>query len=458
MVPLDILVVDDESDIRNLVSDLLKENGYVSRTAANSAQVFSLINKQVPDAIILDIWLQGSELDGLGILEVIKARYPLLPVIIISGHGNIETAVSSLKLGAYDFIEKPFTQKKLIITLKRACESAMLKHENLELKSRVIEASEIVGSSIATNKLKLDINKAVAMSDARVILYGGTGSGKMLAAEIIHRESKRTHKPFITFNPIGMSLNEIKYNLFDKKYDHRNQLLKKHCTVIEAANSGTLYINEITALPLPIQSELLQFVQEKNNNLDVRLIASTHYDLLEEVKNGKFCEKLYHRLNVMPIKVPALAERKEDIPFLVEHFVNQITKIVGIRVKKFTPEAITALQSHKWPGNIKELKNIIDWVLIMSPSDQEYITPDMLPSEIINNNNITMKVANDDTSFNVMSMPLKEAREQFEKKYLAVQMDRFNHNISRTSAFIGMERSALHRKLKNLNIHNTKEL
>ena len=457
MIPFNILVIDDEADIKDLISDLLKENGYEARTASNSTEVFSLINKQVPDAIILDIWLEGSELDGLGILEIIKARYPLLPVIVISGHANIETAVNSIKLGAYDFIEKPFTQKKLIITLKRACESAMLQNENLELKSRVILNSELVGSSILTNKLKTEISKAAAMPDARVILYGDKGSGKTLSADIIHRESKRKHKPFVIFNPVGMSFNEIKASLFDEKYDHCNHLLKKTPTVIEAANGGTLYINEITALPLHIQDKLLQFLEESNKdkNLDVRLIVSTQYDLLESVQSGKFCGKLYNRLNVKSIKVPSLAERKEDIQLLIEHFVSQITKVTKTRIKKFTPEAIAALQNHKWIGNIKELKNIIEWVLLMSSSNQEYVTQDMLPSEI--NNNITIKVDND-TGFNVMYMPLKEAREEFEKKYLSIQMDRFNRNISKTSAFIGMERSALHRKLKNLNIHSAKEM
>ncbi len=454
----EVLVVDDEADIRDLISDILKEEGFNVRAAANSGQVFSAISDKVPNAIILDVWLQGSELDGLGILEIIKSRYPLLPVIVISGHGNVETAVSAIKLGAYDYLEKPFTHEKLILTLKRAYEASKLKRENLELRSKVIQKTELIGQSAAISKLKTEIDRAAA-SSSRILIYGLTGCGKELTARLIHKRSKRAHKPFIIFSPVGMSQDRIKYELFGEEDNVKNNILKKSLTVLEAAHGGTLYLDEINALTIPIQNKLLHFLQdnkvENKNNLDVRIITSSSVDLLEEIEKGNFREELYYRLNVVNIKVPLLSERKEDVPHLIDYFVKHLAKVTGLRVREFSQDTKSLLQAYSWPGNIRQLKNVIEWTLIMAPRNVDMITPDMLPSEITDSS-INVKVKNQNMNLNIMTMPLREAREIFEKQYLAAQMNRFNNNISKTSAFIGMERSALHRKLKTLNLHNAK--
>lgn len=459
---LDVLVVDDETDIRGLIVDILKEEGYQVRASANSTQVFDEIKKKVPNAIILDVWLQGSELDGLGILEVVKKRYPLMPVIVISGHGTIETAVNAIKLGAYDYLEKPFTEEKLMVVLRRACEVSKLRYENMELRSRVVEKNDLIGVSSALNKLKSEIDK-VSQSSSRLILYGPTGCGKELSARLIHKKSKRSAKPFIKFSPALMSGERIKEELFGLTNKVENNIFNKRITILEAANGGTLYIDEVTALPERVQLLLLEFLQKnkidgpanESKELDVRIICSTSRDILSEIQKGNFIEELYYRLNVISIKIPLLSERKDDIGHLVDFFIRHLIKSAGLRKKEFSQEAISLLENYHWPGNIRQLKNVVEWILIMSPNDPGIkITPDMLPSEIRQSNNLNVKVDTGDVNLNIMSMPLREARELFEKHYLAAQMNRFNHNISRTSAFIGMERSALHRKLKTLNLHN----
>ena len=459
---LDILVVDDEADIRDLVSEVLKAQGFHARSAANSAQVFESISEKVPSAIILDIWLQGSDMDGLGILEIVKKRYPLMPVVVISGHGTIETAVSAIKIGAYDYIEKPFTHEKLLIVLKRAVENSRLKRENIDLKSKVVDRSELVGSSPSIVKLKAEIEK-VAPTSGRVLLAGSAGTGKELIARLVHKKSKRVNAPFIVFTPTGLSLDRIKQELFgeSEKKDVNGSFIKR-TSVLEAANNGTLYIDEIADLPLPIQQQLLKFIHDQSferpgsgkvTKLDVRIISSTTHDLDQDIALGKFRQDLFYRLNVVPLKVPTLSERKEDIAQLVQFFVKQLVKFAGLKERDFCEDAIAALQAYNWPGNIRQLRNVIEWTLIMNPvqaGESTMIKSEMLPPEILNNGVALYKP---ESNTDMMSMPLRDAREVFERQYLSAQMNRFNNNISKTSAFVGMERSALHRKLKLLNIH-----
>ncbi len=460
---IDVLVIDDEADIRELISDILKEEGFAPRSAANSQQAFSLITDKVPNAIILDIWLQGSDLDGLGILELVKKRFPLMPVIIISGHGTIETAVSAIRMGAYDYIEKPFTHEKLMIVLRRACEASKLKRENIDLKAKVVDRTEMVGSSQSVSKLKTEIERA-ATSAGRVMIVGQVGVGKELCARLIHKKSKRSNCPFILFSPTGLTSDQVLQELFGEpeKNDINSAFIRRH-SILEAANSGTLFIDEIADMPLAAQGKFIKFIQDqlyekpgtgKSINLDIRLIVASSKDIELLVKEGKFREDLYHRLKVMFIKVPKLCERKEDIPLLVEYFVKQLAKFSGLKEREFSEEVIAALQAYNWPGNIRQLRNVIEWTLIMNPPIDSYettIKPEMLPSEIANNG---ITITKPETNIDMMSMPLREAREVFERQYLTAQMSRFNNNISKTSSFVGMERSALHRKLKLLSIHS----
>jgi two-component system nitrogen regulation response regulator NtrX len=465
---LDVLVVDDEADIRNLVSANLKDEDFTVRVAANSTQALDAIAEKAPGAIILDIWLQGSELDGLGILEIVKKRYPMMPVIVISGHGTVETAVSAIKMGAYDYIEKPFTHDKLMIVLRRACEAAKLKRENLDLKSKVIDKTELIGNSAGVVKLRTDIEK-VAPTSGRVMFCGGAGTGKELAARFIHKKSKRIGNAFIVFSPTGMMPEKVLQDLFgeQEKQDLTSAGARRH-SALEAANNGTLYIDEVGDLPMTAQIKLLKFLQDqildkpsisKSIKLDVRFIAGTTRDLQEEVASGKFRQDLFYRLNVVPIKVPSLFERKDDVALLVQYFVKQLAKFSGLKERVFSEEAIVALQGYSWPGNIRQLRNVIEWTLIMNPltyNDSSPISVEMLPNEITNNGLTISK--SEGSAVDMMSMPLRDAREVFERQYLCAQMSRFNHNISKTSYFVGMERSALHRKLKLLNIHTAGRL
>jgi two-component system nitrogen regulation response regulator NtrX len=454
---IDVLIVDDEADIRDLISDILKDEGFNAKSAANSTQVFKILQDKPPAAIILDIWLQGSELDGLGILEIVKKRYPLMPVIIISGHGTIETAVNAIKMGAYDYLEKPFNHDKLLILLKRACEVSKLKRENIDLKSKVINKTELVGDCILTAKMKFDIDK-IASSTSRVLIQGGIGSGKKLAARLIHKKSKRANRPFVIFNPLCMSSEKIYQELFGSLEKLENSMIRP--SVIEVAHTGTLYIEEIGELPLSVQAKLLTFLQdqvyckagEKPVKLDVRIIAATSKNMQEEINKGNFIEDLYNRINVSFLKIPSLYERKEDIPKLVKYFVKQLAKFSGLKEREFSDETIAALQAYDWSGNIRQLRNMIEWTLIMNPlysNNNGVIRPNMIPPEILVNDSNIAKY----NDIDVMLLPLREAREVFERQYLASQMNRFSNNISKTSSFIGMERSALHRKLKLLGLY-----
>ncbi|MFK7968022.1 MAG: sigma-54-dependent transcriptional regulator [Rickettsiaceae bacterium] len=458
---LDVLIIDDEMDIRDIISDILKDEGFSSRMAANSTQAFNAIAEKTPNAVILDIWLQGSELDGLGILEIIKKQYPLMPVIVISGHGTIETAVSAIKMGAYDYLEKPFTHDKMVILLKRACEASKLRRENIDLRSKVIDKTEFVGSSSVITRLKSEIEK-VAPTSGRVMIHGGIGSGKELTARLIHKKSKRVSSSFLVFSPTSMSANKIQQELFgDEEKQELGSVFDKRISVLEATHNGTLYIDEVGDLPMAIQNKLLKFLKDqtlvKANNkmvkLDIRFITSSTKDLQAEIAQGRFRQDLYFRLNVVPLYVTNLSERKEDIPLLVKYFIKQLSKFSGLKEREFSDEAVAALQAYNWPGNVRQLRNVIEWTLIMKPpiaGTLEKIKSDMLPQDVINN---SVNISKPDNNLDMMSMPLREAREVFERQYLSAQMNRFNNNILKTSTFVGMERSALHRKLKMLSIH-----
>lgn len=461
----DILVVDDEKDIRALICDSLLDNNYSTREAANSDQVLKRLEEKVPDLIILDIWLQGSELDGLGILELVHDKFPHLPVIIISGHGTIETAVKSIKMGAYDYLEKPFSEDKLLIMVRRACESGKLRRENLELKSKVSEAKELIGESAKIRSLKALVEK-VAVTQSRVLIRGEPGTGKKLVAEMIYKKSKRADEAFIIFDAAGLSEHEAIAELFGS-LDLANGFAKK-TPLLELANNGTLFIKEVSELSLAAQKKLLSFLQDQvlqrhengdSIKLDVRVIASTSKDLIDLIKHGKFREDLFYRLNVVELVTPPLLERKEDIPLIADYYFNHLNKTMGMGYKKLSKEAAILMQSYSWPGNIRQLRNVVEWILIMSPKNEDVVKTDMLPPDIktgINNfANGSDRVVEDGTK--LLAMTLREAREVFECQYLKSQLERFNGNITQMANYIGMERSALHRKLKSLQIYNVAE-
>lgn len=454
-----ILVIDDEADIRNLIRDILDDENYETRVASCDLEALSMLDDKVPTAVILDIWLQGSELDGLGILEIIKKKYPYLPVIMISGHGNIETAVNSLKMGAYDYVEKPFTQDKLLIVIKRACEFAKLQKENSELRMYNSEANRLIGNSNSMNILKQTILK-IAPTSSRVLITGPNGSGKKLIAKLIHEKSKRKNQPFIVFSAAGMSEDRAQLELFGEESKDIFSTPRK-VGVLELANMGTIFIDEICDLPLNIQSKVLSFLQSnsfvrnggKNMvKLDVKVISSTSKNIKEEIAKGRFREDLFYRLNVIEVQAPSLSERKEDIAMLSEFFIAYFHEVSGFPMRYFSTDALVSLQNYSWPGNVRQLRNVIEWVLIMTSSEQDkMITATMLPPEITN---IIVNVSSKKTENKVemMDLPLREAREVFEKQYLSSQLIRFDHNITKMAMAIGMERSALHRKLKTLEI------
>lgn len=461
-----VLVVDDEADICNLICDVLHDEKYETRVASTDLESLSMLDDKVPTVVLLDVWLQGSELDGLGILEIIKKKYPYLPVIIISGHGNIETAVNAIKMGAYDYIEKPFTEDKLLITIKRACEVAKLQKENDALRMYAIESQKLIGNSSVMISLKQSILK-VAPTSSRVLITGPHGSGKKLVAKLLHEKSKRKSQPFIVFSAAGMSEEKAQLELFgEESKDVFSQPRK--VGVLELAHMGTLFIDEVADLPINVQSKILNFLQTNNFarngsknivKLDVRIISSTSKDLKKEISQGRFREDLYYRLNVIEIMVPSLAERKDDIQLLGEFFLHYFYQYSGFPLRKLSTEAILTLQNYSWPGNIRQLRNVIEWLLIMSDSNtNELITSNMLPPELINSSspNTTDKPSNTPPS-NAIDLPLRDAREAFEKQYLLAQLARFDSNITKMANFIGMERSALHRKLKSLDIGNNDE-
>ncbi|WP_407965023.1 sigma-54-dependent transcriptional regulator [Bartonella sp. C271] len=448
----DILIVDDEADIRELVAGILDDEGYETRVACNSDEALAQISERVPKLIFLDIWLQGSRLDGLALLDEIKVQYPSLPVIMISGHGNIETAVSAIKRGAYDFIEKPFKASRLLLVAERTLENSKLKRELSELRERSVETPELLGTSSAMKHLRQVIEK-VAPTNSRVMIVGPSGVGKEMVARSIHALSARSNGPFITINASTITAERMEIELFGSELEGKERKIG----ALEEAHGGVLYIDEVADMPREIQNKILQVLTSqtfervggtKRVKVDVRVISSTAQNLERLIANGKFREDLFHRLSIVPIFVPPLSARREDIPELVHHFVKKMSQQVGIKPREISNDVITILQTHTWPGNVRQLRNNIERLLILVRDDDGPITKELLPAEVSDSIlHIQM-----DTDKNIMDLPLREARELFEKRYLMTQIERLGGNISRTAEFIGMERSALHRKLKVLGV------
>ncbi|MCK5285376.1 MAG: sigma-54-dependent Fis family transcriptional regulator [Alphaproteobacteria bacterium] len=460
-----ILIVDDEEDIRNLIKGILEDEGYSVSVASNSSSAYDLIKEHPPSLVILDIWLRGSEDDGLEILSCIKKDYPYIPVIMISGHGTIETAVSSIKQGAYDFIEKPFKSNRLLLMIQRALETAQLRRENEELKQKVDVPQDFVGNSSVIQQLKQVIERA-ASTNSRVLLTGEAGAGKNVAARIIHNFSERKNNPFLILNCATLISEHLEVELFGSIIAGGS----KRTGILEQVNGGTLFLDEVADMPLETQGKIVRILQEQHFqkvgddkiiDVDVRILSSTNKNLEQMMEAGKFRKDLYYRLNVVPIHIPSLREHIEDIPALVSYILKSLNKQTGLPLRSFSDDALNAMQSYYWPGNVRQLRNVIEWILIMySNKENMPIIPENLPPEIYSDGCIVSSTRDSQNiSMHMMELSLRKAREMFEKEYLESQVNRFSGNISKTAKFIGMERSALHRKLKSLQIlNNEKEI
>ncbi|HUD52957.1 sigma-54 dependent transcriptional regulator [Parvibaculum sp.] len=454
----DILIVDDEADIRELVAGILNDEGYDTRVAGDGDSALTAIEARRPGLVVLDIWLQGSRLDGLEVLDVVHERHPDLPVVIISGHGNVETAVSAIKKGAYDFIEKPFKADRLILIVRRALEAYKLRRENDELRTRIGDDATLVGMSPVIAHVRQTIDK-VAPTGSRVLITGPSGSGKEIVARLLHARSRRADHAFIAINTATMAPERMEIELFGTEASVAGP---RKVGVFEQAHGGTLFLDEVAEMPIETQSKILRVLVDQTFErvgggpkvkVDVRVVSSSSRDLQEEIAKGRFREDLYHRLNVVPIQVPPLSARREDIPTLVEYFMAQISRATGLPPRRISEDAMAALQAHDWPGNVRQLRNNVERLLILTSGEPgAVVTADMLPSEVGSSAQITV---NGSGGEHIMALPLREARETFEREYLMAQISRFGGNISRTAAFIGMERSALHRKLKSLGVATT---
>jgi two-component system nitrogen regulation response regulator NtrX len=449
----DILVVDDEADIRELVSGILQDEGYSVRVAADSHQALAAIRARRPALLVQDIWMQGGGLDGLELLDVVKQMDPDMPVVMISGHGNIETAVSAIKRGAYDFLEKPFKSDRLILCVERAMEAASLRRENRRLRTQAMAPDGIVGRSAAVLQLRNTITK-IAPANSRILITGPSGSGKELAARMIHQSSLRAKNEFVAVGAAGMTPERMDLELFGEEGEGGRP---KKIGVFERAHGGTLFIDEIADMPRETQGRILRVLVEQrfrrvggdtDVQVDVRVLSSTARNMRDEIAEGRVREDLYHRLNVVPLRVPGLSERREDIAELVDYFIERISEATGLPKRILGEDAIATLQVHDWPGNVRQLRNNIERLMILASGDpSEVITAEMLPTEVASTGS-----SGGMGPERIIALPLRDAREVFEREYLAAQIMRFGGNISRTAAFIGMERSALHRKLKSLGV------
>jgi two-component system nitrogen regulation response regulator NtrX len=458
----DILIVDDEADIRNLIAGTLGDEGYSTRQARDAETALAAVRARQPSLVILDIWLEGSHLDGLGILEVIKRDTPNVPVLMISGHGTIKTAVNAIKKGAYDFIEKPFKSDRLLLMVERAIEASRLRKENQELKVRAGTPHDLVGRSAIMNQLRQSIER-VAPTNSRVFISGPPGSGKEVVARVLHQKSRRADGPFVVLNCAVMRPDLVEIELFGTEESMNGQPRK--VGLLEQAHGGTLLLDEVADMPIETQGKVVRALQDQTFNriggtqkvqVDVRVIASSNRDLQFEMEAGRFRQDLFYRLNVVPVPVPALTERCEDIPMLLEYFMRIASEATGLAARKIGDDAMAVLQAYNWPGNVRQLRNVVDWLLIMTGTDsREAIRADMLPSEIGAQAPDVLKW---EKGAEIMSLPLREAREVFEREYLMAQVNRFGGNISRTASYVGMERSALHRKLKSLGVHGSNRL
>jgi two-component system nitrogen regulation response regulator NtrX len=453
LIAPEILIVDDEEDIRDLIAGILHDEGFETRVASDSDTALNAVRQRRPQLVVLDIWLQGSRLDGIQILDLIKREHPDLPVVMISGHGTIETAVASIRKGAYDFIEKPFKSDRLIHVCARALEAARLRREVQELKLKAGDDLEIVGISSAISQLRQMIEK-VAPAGSRVLISGPSGSGKEVVARLIHAHSRRAGNAFVAINCANLEPDHIEAELFGVEI----QDAPRKTGLFELAHNGTLYLDEVGDMPLETQAKILRVLVDQTFQrvggttrvqVDARVISSSTRDLRNEIANGRFREDLYHRLNVVPVRVPSLSERRDDIPPLVTHFMKRLSVASGLPIREIGDDAMAVLQAHNWPGNVRQLRNIVERLLILATDDAaQAISADLLPPDL----GASAPWGNAGKGDLVISMPLREAREIFERDYLLAQINRFGGNISRTAAFIGMERSALHRKLKSLGV------
>ena len=448
----DILIVDDERDIRELISEILIDEGYTTRLAGTSDDAMREVTSQPPGLLILDIWLKDSDMDGIDILKKVKSDYPEVPVVIISGHGNIEIAVAAIKQGAYDFIEKPFNIDQLLVVIRRAMETSRLRRENITLRKKDAPVSDLIGSSAGFRALVSQLDK-VAKSNSRIMLRGGSGVGKETAARYIHAQSDRAAGPFVVVGCATIEPDRMEEVLFGRESGDQNWAQG----LLEQAHGGVIYFDEVADMPLVTQSKILRVLVDQkfqrvggNDQIkvDLRVLSSTSCDLEVEIAERRFREELFHRLNVVPVEVPTLEERREDIPELVEHFVEHFNQTQGLNMRKLSDDAATLLQTLPWPGNIRQLKNVIERILILSDGTGP-ISADEIPTD-----KQKSAGANDGggMSANWATLPLREAREAFEREYLITQINRFGGNISKTANFVGMERSALHRKLKSLGV------
>jgi len=449
----DILVVDDEADIRDLIAEIMEDEGHESRRASCADSAFREINTRQPDLIILDIWLQGSRKDGIEVLKTVKRDNPEIPIVIISGHGNVELAVAAMQQGAYDFIEKPFKTDVLILTAERAIETSRLRRENQTLKQQDARANDLTGESAAMTTLRATLQR-VAPTGSRVLISGPSGAGKEVAARYLHAHSKRADAPFVVVSAATMEPEHLEEKLFGRQKEGG----LAQTGLLEAAHGGTLFFDEVADMPRETQPKILRvlvdqcFTRSGGSDVvrvDVRIISSTSCDLTEEITKGNFREDLYHRLNVVPVDVPALGQRREDIPMLVEHLTGRLAQEQGLPRCAFAADAMAVLQAYDWPGNVRQLRNIVERMMILGTRIGQEVGAEDLPQEVMSGGSSTT-VSDKGDSF--VSMPLREAREAFERDYLIAQINRFGGNVSRTASFIGMERSALHRKLKALGV------
>ena len=452
----DILIVEDEDDIRDIMAGILADEGYSVREAATSQAAEEQVRTRVPSLVVLDVWLKDSDKDGIALLETLKSRHPDLPVVVVSGHGTVETAVSAIRKGAYDYIVKPFKSAKLIITADRALESARLRRENAHLRERTAGDNELIGSSAGIAQLRAKVEK-IAPTNSRVLISGASGTGKELIARVIHNRSRRADGPFRAVNAANMVPERVEEELFgvEARPDRPATI-----GILEQAHTGTLYIDEVADMPAETQAKLLRMLVEQrftrlggqdDVQVDVRVITSSTRRMEDEVAAGRFREDLFHRLNVVPVDVPSLSERRDDIPALVRHFIEMLASTTGLPAREVGDDAMAALQAHDWPGNVRQLRNNVERLLILAKGEpSEPITLSRLPEEVavVRSARSSGGGSND----RVIGLSLREAREEFERNYLQSQIERFGGNISRTAEFIGMERSALHRKLKSLGI------
>ena len=456
----EILIVDDEPDIRMLIEGVLRDEGYETRQAADSTATIAAFRVRRPSLVILDVWLQGSRLDGLGILQALHSEEPHVPVVMISGHGNIETAVTAIQRGAYDFIEKPFQSDRLLLIVRRALQAASLARENAELRLRAGPETTLTGESQAIVQLRASVER-VAPTGSRVLITGAAGSGKEVVARMIHSLSRRADAPFVVLNCATLNPARFEEELFGVEAGNDPVAHPRRAGVLERAHGGTLLLDEVSDMPVETQGKIVRALQDQTFErlggsnrvkVDVRVIATSNKDLTEEITAGRFREDLYYRLAVVPLRVPSLKERREDVPDLARQFIARSAETSGMSARELSADTLTALQAYDWPGNVRQLRNLMDWLLIMAPGGNgDPIRADMLPPEIGSSAPALLTI---DPAADIMGLPLREARDLFETQYLHAQLLRFGGNISRTAQFVGMERSALHRKLKQLGVNS----